>query len=65
MNGAARQRRTEALTGTIGAHRLGTVSMISAWSMPCRYIDVMPTLLWPSWRWMTISGTASCAIPTA
>jgi hypothetical protein len=33
--------------------------MISSLSMPCRYTDVMPRLLWPSWRWMTISGTPS------
>src|SRR4051812_24827363 len=25
----------------------------------------MPRLLWPSWRWMTISGTPSRAISTA
>src|SRR3954447_25286154 len=25
----------------------------------------MPRLLWPSWRWMTMSGTPSCAISTA
>jgi hypothetical protein len=29
--------------------------MISALSMPC--IEVMPRLLWPSWRWITTSGT--------
>src|SRR5919201_1400863 len=33
--------------------------MISALSMPCRYTEVMPRLVWPSWRWMTISGTPS------
>ena len=32
--------------------------MISALSMSCRYTEVMPRLLWPSWRWMTSSGTA-------
>jgi hypothetical protein len=26
---------------------------------------VMPRLVWPSWRWMTISGTPSRAISTA
>src|SRR3954468_16430136 len=25
----------------------------------------MPRLLWPSWRWITMSGTPSCAISTA
>src|ERR687898_260862 len=28
-------------------------------------MDVMPRLVWPSWRWMTISGTPSRAISTA
>ena len=42
-----------------------TVSMISPLSMPWRYTDVMPRLLCPSWRWMTISGTPSRAISTA
>src|SRR5215218_5934295 len=28
-------------------------------------IEVTPTLLWPSWRWMTVSGTPSWAISTA
>jgi hypothetical protein len=31
--------------------------MISALSMPCRYIDVMPRLVWPSWT--GVSGVKS------
>jgi hypothetical protein len=26
---------------------------------------VIPRLLWPSWRWITVNGTPSCAISTA
>ena len=51
----AQQRLTRAVhrgsdvpTGIIGWRRAWTVSMISALSMPCRYTDVMPRLLWPA-----------------
>src|SRR4051794_40750262 len=56
-----RQRSSVVRTGSNGARRACTVSMISALSMPWRYTDVMPRLLWPSWRWMTTSGTPSWA----
>jgi hypothetical protein len=43
------QRARDLLTGIIGWRRKWTVSMISALSMPCRYTEVMPRLLWPIW----------------
>jgi hypothetical protein len=58
------QSRSDALTGIMGERRAWTVSMISPLSMPCRYTEVMPRLLCPSWRWMTMSGTPSRAIST-
>ena len=39
------QTCNELWTGTIGARRACTVSMISALSMPCRYTEVMPRLV--------------------
>jgi hypothetical protein len=44
------QSRSDALIGIIGARRAWTVTMISGLSMPCRYTEVMPRSLWPSWR---------------
>ena len=41
-------RGSDVPTGIIGWRRAWTVSMISALSMPCRYTDVMPRLLWPA-----------------
>jgi hypothetical protein len=40
---------SELPTGTIGSRRACTLSMISALSIPCRYMLVMPRLVWPSW----------------
>jgi hypothetical protein len=42
---AGGQRRSDALTGIIGARRACTVSLISPLSMPCRYTEVMPRSL--------------------
>jgi hypothetical protein len=47
---AVDKSRSDALTGIIGACRACTVSMISPLWMPCRYTDVIPRLLCPSWR---------------
>ena len=48
-------RRT---AGVDGVDDLGAVDAL-------RMMEVMPRLVWPSWRWMTISGTPSRAISTA
>jgi hypothetical protein len=58
-------RSNPALAGIVGALREWTALITSVLSIPCRYTDVTPRSAWPSWRWMTFSGTPSRAISTA
>jgi hypothetical protein len=53
------------LRGIIGWRRLWTVSMISALSMPCRWIEVMPRWLCRVGVWMTIWVSGVDAGPRA
>jgi hypothetical protein len=46
------------VAGIIGARRECTASTISAGSMPCGYLEVVPRSLCPSWRWIQIHGNA-------
>ena len=45
------------LAGIIGAGRSWTAGTISVLSIPRRYTEVIARSAWPSWRWMTSSGT--------
>jgi transposase InsO family protein len=45
------------LAGIIGAGRSWTAWTISVLSIPRRYTEVIARSAWPSWRWMTSSGT--------
>jgi hypothetical protein len=55
------QRGRDVLTGSIGWRRAWMVSMISALSMPCRYTDVLPRLLWSSERSRDAAGAGDHA----
>jgi hypothetical protein len=53
------------VAGIIGAGRSWTAWTISVLSIPRRYTEVIARSAWPSWRWMTSSGTPSRDISTA